>query len=47
MILVSEADTSESEKMTLCSVGLFVKVQGLERCDVHGLLAASLTRGTC
>ena len=24
-----------------------VKVQGLEGCDVHGLLAASLTRRTC
>ena len=24
-----------------------VKVQGLERCDVHRLLAASLTRRTC
>ena len=24
-----------------------VKVQGLEKCDVHGLLAAYSTRGIC
>ena len=44
---VTIGSTGTSENPPIPPEYQSVKVQGLERCDVHGLLAASLTRRTC